>query len=234
MTAKLAERIELESRHPSPLDLSQYTTSTPSQATSMSPKIAIIQYSLYGHVTTLSEAVKKGAEAGGATVDIFQVAETLPGEVLEKMHAPPKPDYPIMTPDKMKEYDGFLFGLSGRYGTFPAQMKTFMDSTGGLWQSGALVGKSAGTFTSVGTMGGGQETVNLSCINFMAHMGMVFVPLGYTEPKVFNMEEIHGATPYGSGTFAGPDGSRTPTALELEICESHGKHFASITAKLAA
>jgi NAD(P)H dehydrogenase (quinone) len=182
----------------------------------------------------LSEAVKKGVVATGATCDIYQTAENLSDEVLGKMGAPPKPDYPIITREKMKEYDGFLFGLSGRFGTFPAQMKAFLDSTGSLWESGALVGKAAGTFTSVGTMGGGQETVNLSMIPFFAHLGLVFVPLGYVEPKVFTFDEIHGASPYGSGTFAGPDGSRSVTDLEKEICESHGKHFATITAKLAA
>jgi NAD(P)H dehydrogenase (quinone) len=109
-----------------------------------------------------------------------------------------------------------------------------MDSTGGLWMKGALVGKTGGTITSVGTQGGGQETVALSCLPFMAHQGIVFVPLGYTEPKVFGFDEIHGASPYGSGTFAGADGSRQPTALEKEIAEAHGKHFATITAKLAA
>ena len=182
----------------------------------MPAKIAIIQYSLYGHVTTMSESVKKGVESTGATCDIYQVPELLSDEILGKMGAPPKPDYPIITAEKMKEYDGFLFGLSGRYGSMPAQMKSFMDSTGSLWQSGALVGKAAGTFTSVGTMGGGQETVNLACIPFFTHLGMVFVPLGYVEPKVFTFDEIHGATPYGSGTFAGPDGSRTPSDLEKE------------------
>jgi NAD(P)H dehydrogenase (quinone) len=85
---------------------------------------------------------------------------------------------------------------------------------------GALVGKPGGTITSVGTQGGGQ-------IPFMAHQGIVFVPLGYTD-------EVHGASPYGCGTFAGPDGSRQPTDLEKEIAETHGKHFATTTAKLAA
>ena len=89
----------------------------------MSPKICIVQYSMYGHITQMSEAVKKGVEAAGATCDIYQVPETLPAEVLEKMHAPPKPDYPIITPDKLTEYDGIMFGCSGRYGSYPAQMK---------------------------------------------------------------------------------------------------------------
>ena len=197
-------------------------------------KLTSFQYSLYSHITALSEAIKKGLVAGGADVDIFQVPELLSGEILGKMHAPPKPEYPIITADKMTEYDGFMFGLSGRFGTVPAQMKAFMDSTGALWQSGGLIGKTAGTFTSVGTQGGGQELVNYSALPFFAHQGMVFVPLGYKDSKVFSFDEVHGASPWGAGTFAGPDGSRTPSEFELAIAETHGNHFAEITAKLAA
>lgn len=196
-------------------------------------KIAIIQYSMYGHITTMSEAVKKGVEAAGATCEIFQVAETLPEEVLAKMGAPAKPDYPIITADKMKEFDGFIFGISGRFGAMPAQLKAFQDSCGGLWQSGALVGKPAGTFTSVATQGGGRETCHVSMISFLTHHGMVYVPMGFTNPKLFSMDEVHGACAYGSGTLAGADGSRMPSDLEKEIAETHGKHFATIAAKLA-
>jgi len=195
-------------------------------------KVAIIIYSLYGHIATMAESVKKGVEAGGAECTIFQVAENLPDEVLTKMHAPPKPDYPIITADKMKEFDGFMFGLSGRYGTPPAQMKTFQDSTGGLWQEGALVGKAAGCFFSTGTQGGGQETLGLTSVPFFAHHGMVFVPMGYVDPKVFTHDEVHGSSPYGCGTFAAADGSRQPTQLEKDVAVSHGKHFATITGKL--
>lgn len=157
-------------------------------------KIAIIQYSLYGHVSTLSESIAKGAREAGAEVDIFQVAETLPDGVLEKMHAPPKPNYPIMTAEKMPEYDGFLFGMSGRYGSFPAQMKTFMDSTGSLWMNGALVGKAAGTFVSVGTQGGGQETVGLSAIPYFTHMGKFFGCNSFFIPCCVNAYYYHYAS----------------------------------------
>ena len=109
-----------------------------------------------------------------------------------------------------------------------------MDSTGSLWMSGALVGKSAGTFASTGTQGGGQENCQISMFSFFSHQGMVFVPLGYVDPKVFSYDEPHGASPYGSGTYAGPDGSRMPSQLELDVAETHGKHFGTITAKLAA
>jgi len=197
-------------------------------------KIAIIVYTLYGHIGTLAESVKKGVESTGAKCTIFQVPETLTEEILGKMGAPPKPDYPIMTAAKMEEFDSFMFGLSGRFGIMPAQMKSFMDSTGSLWMNGKLVGKSGGCFFSTGSQGGGQETMGVATVTFFSHHGMVFVPLGYVDPKVMSIDEVHGASAYGSGTIAGGDGSRQPSTLEKDVGESHGKHFATIAAKLAS
>ena len=125
---------------------------------------------------------------------------------------------------------GFLPDIEG----IPAQMKTIMDATGVLWQNGKLVGKTPGVFQSTGTMQGGQESVAMNCMSFFAHQGMVFIPLGYIDPKVFSYEEIHGGSPWGSGTYAGPDGSRQLTSMELSIAENHGRHFAKLTAKNSA
>jgi len=211
------------------------TTPAATPATPSKPpaNIAIIIYTLYGHISTMAESVKEGVESTGAKCTILQVAETLPAEVLEKMGAPPKPDYPIMKASMMPDYDGFIFGCSGRYGIMPAQMKTFMDSTGGLWQSGGLVGKAAGSFVSTGTQGGGQETCGLANVTFFTQHGMVFVPLGYVDSKRMDIAEINGGSAYGCGTFAGPDGSRQPNASEKAVAVTHGSHFASICAKLA-
>lgn len=108
-----------------------------------------------------------------------------------------------------------------------------MDSTGSLWQTGALVGKAAGCFFSTASQGGGQETIGLTTVTFFAHQGMVFVPLGFIDPKVFSLDEPHGGSAYGCGTFAGVDGSRQPSDLEKAVAETHGKHFATIAAKLS-
>ena len=201
-------------------------------------KIAILEYSLYGHINQLSRSIKKGIESVGVEVEHLRCAETLPSEILEQMHAPPKPeDVRELTPANVNElegFDGIMFGVSARYGGIPAQMKTIMDATGGLWQNGKLVGKTAGVFQSTGTMQGGQESVAMNCMSFFAHHGMVFIPLGYIDPKVFSYEEIHGGSPWGSGTYAGPDGSRQPTSMELSIAENHGRHFAKLTAKISA
>ncbi|KAF6741050.1 flavo protein-like protein [Ephemerocybe angulata] len=90
---------------------------------SASPRVAIIIYSMYGHIAKLALAEKAGIEGAGGTVDVYQIPETLPKETLEKLHAPAKPDFPIITVDKLTNYDAYLFGIPTRYGNFPAQWK---------------------------------------------------------------------------------------------------------------
>jgi len=200
----------------------------------MAPKIAIIFYSMYGHVKTLAEAEKKGIESAGGTADLYQVAETLPDAVLTKMHAPPKSEIPIITPDILKSYDAFLLGIPTRYGNFPAQWKAFWDSTGGLWQSGGLWGKYAGLFISTGTSGGGQESTAIAAMSTLAHHGIIYVPLGYatTFPILADLSEARGGSPWGAGTFAGADGSRQPSAKELELAEKQGHAFYGAISKV--
>ena len=185
----------------------------------MAPKVAIIIYSLYHHVAQLAEEEKKGIEAAGGQADIYQVPETLSEEVLTKMHAPAKPDYPIASAETLTQYDAFLFGIPTRFGNFPAQFKAFWDTTGGLWAQGALHGKYAGVFVSTGTQGGGQETTVVNSLSVLVHHGIIFVPLGYAKAFALqsNLEEIHGASAYGAGTFAGADGSRQPTQIEKKL-----------------
>lgn len=201
----------------------------------MAPKnVGIIIYSLYGHVAKMAEAVKAGVESTGATATIYQVPETLSDEILTKMHAPPKPDYPIATNETLTKYDAFLFGIPTRYGNFPAQWKVFWDATGGLWAKAALQGKYAGVFVSTGTPGGGQEVTASNSLSTLVHHGMIFVPLGYGaagELQV-NLEEVHGGSPWGAGTYASGDGSRQPTKLELDIATAQGKYFAETVAKV--
>ncbi|GMM29744.1 flavodoxin-like fold family protein [Martiniozyma asiatica (nom. inval.)] len=194
--------------------------------------IAIVIYSMYHHIATMAESVKKGVEATGATATIYQVAETLPEEVLAKMHAPAKPDYPIATADVIAAADGVLFGVPTRFGSMPAQMKAFIDTTGGLWASGGLYGKPAGVFVSTGT-GGGNEMTIVSLLSTLAHQGMIYVPLGYAKAfgELTNLDETHGGSPWGAGTIAGGDGSRQPSELELKVATIQGEEFAKVVAK---
>ncbi|CAL1709330.1 unnamed protein product [Somion occarium] len=209
------------------------TTTTTAESTMSSPKIAIVIYSMYGHIAKLAEAVKAGVEASGGSATIFQIPETLPQEVLTALHAPPKADYPVITPDKLPEFNGFIFGIPTRFGSFPAQWKTFWDQTGGLWGSGALAGKYASIFVSTGTPGGGQESTVISSLSTLVHHGIIFVPLGYstTFAQLANVSEVRGS-PWGAGTFANSDGSRQPTPLELEVATAQGKLFHQTLSKV--
>lgn len=184
---------------------------------------------MYGHIKQLAEAEKKGIEKAGGTADLYQVAETLPEEVLAKMHAPPK-DASIPTlddPNTLLQYDGILFGIPTRYGNMPAQWKTFWDKTGQIWSSGGYWGKKAGLFVSSGTLGGGQESTAIATMSTLAHHGLIYVPLGYakTFPQMADLSEVHGGSPWGAGTFSGADGSRQPSAKELEVATIQGEAF---------
>jgi len=192
-----------------------------------SPKVAIIIYTMYGHIAKMAEAVKAGVQEAGGSATIFQVAETLSQEALTKMYAPAKPNYPVITLEEFVKYDAFLFGIPTRYGTMPAQWKAFWDSTGQLWATGALYGKYASIFVSTAGPGGGQETTALNTMSTLTHHGIIHVPLGYAHSfaEISNLDEVHGGGPWGAGTFSKADGSRQPTPLELKLASIQGKTF---------
>ena len=113
-----------------------------------------------------------------------------------------------------------------------AQMRNFLDQTGGLWAKGALIGKVGSVFCSTGTQHGGQETTITSFHSTLLHHGFLIVGVPYSCQELVNMNEITGGSPYGAGTLAGGDGSRQPSANELAIARFQGKHVAEITRKL--
>ncbi|TVY59184.1 Minor allergen Alt a 7 [Lachnellula cervina] len=193
----------------------------------MAPKVAIVFYSMYGHIQKLAEAEKEGLKKAGIEADLFQVPETLPEDVLAKMHAPPKSAIPVIDAKTLEQYDAFLIGIPTRYGNFPAQWKAFWDTTGAQWAAGAYWGKYAGIFVSTGTPGGGQESTAISALSTLTHHGIIYVPLGYKTAfgQLANLNEVRGGSPWGAGTFAGPDGSRQPTPLEIELATIHGESF---------
>ncbi|OCF36641.1 NAD(P)H:quinone oxidoreductase, type IV [Kwoniella heveanensis CBS 569] len=193
---------------------------------STKPVIAVAFYSTYGHIGALAEEVIKGVEASGAIVKPYVIKETLPEEVLTKMHAGSSlhPKYPVITPNDLAEVDGLILGAPTRYGRVPAQVDAFFDATGGLWAKGGLVGKFVTMFTSTAGQHSGQESTFLTTYPFFAHL--VYVPIGYANQAVGSLEQVQGGSPYGASTIAGADGSRKPLALELEIAQFQGKFFA--------
>jgi NAD(P)H dehydrogenase (quinone) len=204
----------------------------------MSPKVLVLFYSTYGHLYQMAKAVAEGAREAGATVDIKRVPETLPKEVLEKMHAAEAQkafaDVPVAEPAELANYDAIIFGTPTRFGNMAAQMKTFLDATGGLWMSGALVGKVGGVFVGSATQHGGQESTILSFHTVLLHHGFVVVGLPYAFQGQMGLDEIKGGSPYGASTIAGGQGERLPSKIDLDGAHFQGKHIATIAGKLAA
>ncbi|CAO3655218.1 unnamed protein product [Mucor fragilis] len=194
----------------------------------MAATVYIVIYTLYHHIYKLAVEIQKGLEAQGVNVKVFQVQETLSDDILQKMHAPAKPDLPIITVDQLTEADGIIFGIPTRFGTMPAQLKALLDATGKLWATGALAGKFAGTFFCTASQHGGQETTALTTVTYFAHHGMVYVPFGFASAHLFDNSEVVGGSAYGAGTVANGDGSRQPTEKELEIARTQGENFGKV------
>jgi NAD(P)H dehydrogenase (quinone) len=192
---------------------------------------------MYGHVHQMAEAIAKGARGvKGTEVSLLQVPELLSGEALEKMGATKAraafAGIPIADHTKLGEADAIIFGTPTRFGNMCAQMRSFLDHTGQLWMAGALIGKVGSVFASTGTQHGGQETTITSFHSTLLHHGMIIVGVPYSQAGLMNMNEITGGTPYGATTLAGVDGSRAPSANELELARFQGEHVATIAAKL--
>ena len=200
-------------------------------------KIFVVFYSTFGHVYRLSESIAKGArEVDGAEVELLQVAETLPEEVLGKMGALEArkafAHIPVVEPNQLRDADAIIFGTPTRFGNMSAQMKTLLDATGGIWQSGDLMGKVGSVFTSTASQHGGQETTLTSFHTVLLHHGMVVVGVPYSCELLSKTDEMCGGTPYGASTIAAPDGSRQVSETELEIARFQGRHVADIARKL--
>jgi NAD(P)H dehydrogenase (quinone) len=207
--------------------------------TTMAFKVHIIFYSMYGHVYRLAEAIAEGArEVPGAEVGIFQVPETLPQEILEKMGAVAArkafAHIPVADPKRLHEADAIILGSPTRYGSVTAQMQAFIDATGQHWAQGTLIGKVASGFTSTASQHGGQETTLMSLATFFFHQGMLIAGVPYSSKELLHMGELTGGTPYGASTVAGSKGERQPSENELAIARAQGRHVAGIAAKVAA
>ncbi len=203
----------------------------------MAVNIQVVFYSMYGHVYKMAEAVAEGArKVPGANVSLFQVPELMPAEALEKSGAGKARQafahIPVAQPAQLAEADAIIFGTPTRFGNMCAQMRNFLDQTTSLWLKGALVGKVGSVFASTATQHGGQETTITSFHTTLLHHGMIVVGVPYAEPRLLNMKEITGGSPYGATTLAAGDGSRQPSENELAIARFQGEHVTSITARL--
>ena len=198
------------------------------------PKVLVLYYSSYGHLSQMADAVAEGARSAGAEVDVFRVPESAPPEVVKAAGFADHSHPVISGPDALKGYDAIIVGAPTRFGRMASQMANFWDTAGGLWMSGALNGKVGGAFTSTATQHGGQETTLFSIITNLLHFGLTIVGLDYGFQGQSGVDEVKGGSPYGATTIADGDGSRQPSPSELDGARYQGRRIAEVATKLAA
>jgi NAD(P)H dehydrogenase (quinone) len=197
-------------------------------------KVLVLYYSAYGHIETMAKAVAEGAREAGAEVDVKRVPETAPLEVAKAAYFKLDQEAPVATVAELANYDAIVVGTGTRFGRVSSQMASFLDQAGGLWATGALIGKVGGAFTSTATQHGGQETTLFSLITNLLHFGMVIVGLNYGHQGQGTLDEITGGSPYGATTLTGAQGQRQPSANELAGARYQGRTIAETAMKLAA
>lgn len=197
-------------------------------------KVLVLYYSTYGHIETMAEAVAAGARSvSGTQVTVKRVPELMTEAAARQAGAKLDQAAPIAKPEELGDYDAVIFGTPTRYGNMAAQMRSFLDQTGALWASGALIGKVGSAFAASATQHGGQESTLLSFHTTLLHLGMVVVGLPYSAQGQMRLDEITGGSPYGATTIAGGRGERQPSANELELARFQGRHVAEIAGALA-
>ena len=195
-------------------------------------KVLVLYYSMYGHIETMANEVAEGARGAGAEVDVKRVPEIMPTEVAERAGAKLDQQAPVAEPGDLADYDAVVFGTPTRFGNMAAQMRNFLDQTGGMWMKGTLVGKVGSVFTSTGT-GGGNETTITTFWPTLAHHGMIIVGMHYGMEELGDLSVVKGGSPYGADTIAGPKGDREPNAQERALARQQGARVAEVAAKLA-
>lgn len=195
-------------------------------------KVLVLYYSSYGHIEQMAQAVAAGVRDAGSEATIKRVPETVPEEVARKAGFKLNQAAPVAAVDDLAGYDAVVFGTPTRFGNMAGQMKHFLDQAGALWMRGTLVGKVASVFTSSATQHGGQESTILTFHPVLLHLGFIIVGLPYAFQGQMGHAEVMGNSPYGASTIAGGDGSRQPSAIELEGARFQGKHVAQIASRL--
>jgi NAD(P)H dehydrogenase (quinone) len=196
----------------------------------MSTEILVVYYSLHGNTAALAEEVANGIEqVSGASARVRCVP---PVSTVTEASQPniPSSGPPYATLDDLRECDGLAVGSPTRFGNMAAPMKYFWDNTASLWQSGDLIGKPAGCFTSTGSLHGGQEATLISMMIPLLHHGTLLVGCPYSEPAL--NRTTTGGTPYGPSHLAG-QGSNNPLSMdEKALAQALGKRLAEISLKL--
>jgi NAD(P)H dehydrogenase (quinone) len=197
-------------------------------------KILVLYYSSYGHMEAMANAAAEGVREAGHEAVVKRVPELVPEAVAKASHFKLDQAAPVAEPGELADYDGIIFGVNTRYGLMAAQMKNFLDQTGGLWMKGALINKVASVMSSTATQHGGQELAILTTQAALQHHGMIIVPLSYAFQGQMGHDKVLGGSPYGMTLVTGGQGERMPDDNDIAGAKFQGRRVAEIAAKIAA
>ncbi len=195
------------------------------------PYILILYYSLKGNTAKMANEVARGVELIDGMEARVRTVPSISAKTESVESAVPVEGPPYATLDDLKNCAGLAMGSPTRFGNMAAALKYFLDGTGVLWQSGALINKPAGCFTSTASLHGGQETTILSMLLPLIHHGMIAVGVPYNETHLFTTTA--GGTPYGPSHMAGMNSDQPLIESEKMICRALGKRLATVALKLA-
>ena len=196
-------------------------------------KVLIAFYSRSGNTEALAKAVGEGATAAGAEVRLRRAREFVSPEVMAMAHGWKEAAdrmnalYEAPTAADAEWADAIVLGSPTRFGMASAELKAYLDSLGGLWFQGKLVGKVGGAFSATSAIHGGNEATILSLWQPLAHLGLIVVPTGYGDPVMFRAGTPYGATSVSHGQSAAP-----PTADDLEVARFQGRRTVEVATKL--
>lgn len=197
-------------------------------------KVLVLYHSSYGHIETLAQAVAEGvALVQGATATVKRVPELMDADTMRDGGMKVDQYAPVAGVDEPPDYDAIIFGTPTRFGNMSAQMRKFLEQTGGLWFEGKLIGKVGSVFTSTAT-GAGSETTITSFHNTLLHHGFIIAGVPYSTSELLDISEVRAGSPYGAATLAGTDGSRRPTGKELAIARAQGQNIAKVAKSLVS
>ena len=194
------------------------------------PYVLVLYYSRFGATAEMANRIARGiTEISGIEARIRTVPPV--SAECEAVTAPvPDEGAVYCTAEDLKNCSGLALGSPTRFGNMAAPLKYFIDSTGNLWASGALVNKPAAVFSSSASMHGGQETTLLSMMLPLLHHGMIIAGLPYSEPEL--NATCSGGTPYGATHVAGADSKNALTQDELALCQAQGRRLATLALQL--
>ncbi|MBL4821318.1 MAG: NAD(P)H:quinone oxidoreductase [Gammaproteobacteria bacterium] len=194
------------------------------------PYILVLYYSRYGATAEMASLIARGVEqVTGIEARIRTVPAVSPDTQASEPVVPDEGAVYCLESD-LQNCAGLALGSPTRFGNMAAPLKYFLDTTGGLWVSGALINKPGAVFTSTASLHGGQESTLLSMMNPLLHHGMVICGLPYSE-KELNTTTT-GGSPYGPSHLAGSGSSRGISEEESSLCRALGKRLAEIALKL--